>query len=82
MIREVPPQKAISAYTKEQNQKRAMEIESQIADLERQVLQIQETMSKPDIAANYTKVSELNVEIERINAEISALLDKWAALSV
>lgn len=79
---ETLPSKPISVYTKEQNQKKAAEIESQIAQLESRVFQNQEKMSQPEVASDYMKISELSSQIDLLNTEILVLLEKWANLAV
>ena len=85
---ENPPQKkefathkTMSEYTKSQNIKKEAEIEAIIAQLEGNIILLQQAMTKPDVASDYMMISELSSKVEMINEEIAQQYNKWEALT-
>ena len=72
--------KPISEYTKEQNLKKAAELEEKIGTLEKEVQGLEETLSLPEIASDYLKIAEITKHTELLNKEIEDLYEAWNTL--
>lgn len=56
-------------------------LETQIDDLTTQSQTIQAKMAEPDIATSYSKMQELQEQLDAIDAQMSTLEDQWAEKS-
>ena len=58
-------------------EKEVSDLEKKIAEKEQKASSLEEEMAKPEHAANLDKLNELNDDLEKLRADISALTESW-----
>lgn len=66
---------------KAKKEKRAAKLEKLIEENDRRAAELKEELTKPEIYSDYTKVSEIQKELDEIAATQNEYTEEWAAIS-
>ena len=76
-----PKTDPLSKNQTQQLQRRITEIESKIPKLEAEVAHLAAEMSRPEIAADFAKLTDITEKHANVEAQIKALYEEWEATS-